>query len=159
MSRADSLKQKVFAYITSGDRLLVFSHPSEPEAGIQVPAGTIEPGEEPAAAVLREAWEETGLTSLKLAGFLGEQVWVHYSLTEIHRRHFFYLICEGAPPDTWQHWERTPSDDSGEHLYEFFWVPLPDGVPELIAGHDALLPELYKAMALSDWGRAEQGLI
>jgi len=49
--------QKVLAYVTWGDKLLVFSHPDFPEAGIQVPAGTIEPGEEPEAAVLREAFE------------------------------------------------------------------------------------------------------
>ena len=46
-----TLKQKALVYITWGDKLLVFSHPDFPEAGIQVPAGTIEPGEEPGAAV------------------------------------------------------------------------------------------------------------
>ena len=33
--------QKVVAYITNGQRLLVFTHPLSPEAGIQVPAGTM----------------------------------------------------------------------------------------------------------------------
>ena len=33
------VKQKVFAYITYQRRLLVFSHPDFPEAGIQVPTG------------------------------------------------------------------------------------------------------------------------
>ncbi len=36
------IKHKVFAYITSQHQLLVFRHPYAPEAGIQVPAGTIE---------------------------------------------------------------------------------------------------------------------
>jgi 8-oxo-dGTP pyrophosphatase MutT (NUDIX family) len=56
-----TLKQKAFAYITHGRRLLVFSHPHSPAAGIQVPAGTIEPGEPPELAVLREAAEAPGL--------------------------------------------------------------------------------------------------
>lgn len=66
-------KRKVFAYITSGNRLLVFWHPDAPEAGTQVPAGTVEPGERPEAAVLREAFEETSLPGLELAGLLGER--------------------------------------------------------------------------------------
>ena len=45
---------KAFAYVTRGTDLLVFSHVGMPEAGIQVPAVTIDPGETPADAVLRE---------------------------------------------------------------------------------------------------------
>jgi 8-oxo-dGTP diphosphatase len=116
--------------------------------GIQVPAGTVEPGEEPDAAVLREAWEETGLAGLKLAGFLGERLYVHYSLPEVHQRYFYHLVCEGDPPDAWQHWERNASDGSADHLFEFFWALLPVGVPEMVADHDALLPELQRAMEL-----------
>jgi 8-oxo-dGTP pyrophosphatase MutT (NUDIX family) len=48
---------------------LIFSHPDYPEAGLQVPAGTLEPGEHPEAGVLREAYEETGLTGFA-AGFI-----------------------------------------------------------------------------------------
>ena len=43
------VKRKVFAYITHRCHLLVFWHVDVPEAGIQVPAGTVEPGESPAA--------------------------------------------------------------------------------------------------------------
>ncbi|NDJ62254.1 MAG: NUDIX domain-containing protein [Chloroflexi bacterium] len=53
---------KVTAFVTretrDGRQLLVFKHPS---AGIQLPAGTIEPGEHPEDAVMREVREETGL--------------------------------------------------------------------------------------------------
>jgi 8-oxo-dGTP pyrophosphatase MutT (NUDIX family) len=48
--------------------LLLFQHP---HAGIQIPAGTIEPGETPAAAALREAAEETGLTQFAAVEALG----------------------------------------------------------------------------------------
>jgi 8-oxo-dGTP pyrophosphatase MutT (NUDIX family) len=53
-----------------GDELLVFQHP---HAGIQIPAGTIEPGETPEVAVLREAAEETGLTEFAAVQPLGHR--------------------------------------------------------------------------------------
>ena len=71
--RADGVieKHKAFAYITWQGRLLVFRQPDFPEAGVQVPAGTIEVDEMPEAAVLREAYEETGLAHLTVVRFLG----------------------------------------------------------------------------------------
>ena len=169
-----ALIRKVLAYITWGDKpltphsaagemnqaalgvgshranLLVFSHPDFPEAGIQVPAGTIEPGEEPEAAVLREAFEETGLSGLKLVAPLGEQLRdvTPFGKDELHHRYFFHLRCEGTPPRTWRHWEEFPSDGSERVAFDFFWAQLPDGVPPLIAGHDAHLPALLRSMGL-----------
>jgi 8-oxo-dGTP pyrophosphatase MutT (NUDIX family) len=94
-----SVKQKVFAYITHNQHLLVFNHPFAPEAGIQVPAGTIEEGEHPEAAVLREAFEETGLIDLTLDCFLGEQKRDMSDLgrDEIHYRRFYHLRCHKTP--------------------------------------------------------------
>jgi 8-oxo-dGTP pyrophosphatase MutT (NUDIX family) len=62
-------KRKALAYITWGNSLLVFRHPHVPAAGIQVPGGTIEEGESPEEAVLREAIEETGLQTSSSSGF------------------------------------------------------------------------------------------
>jgi 8-oxo-dGTP pyrophosphatase MutT (NUDIX family) len=142
-------KRKAFAYVTHrdaiGERLLVFSHPRAPAAGIQVPAGTVDAGESPEAAVLREAHEETGLAGLVLVRFLGERVrdMTDAGRDEVHHRFFFHLRCPGTPAARWQHWEEYPSETPGaRHLFEFFWARLPDGVPPLAAGHDALLPDL-----------------
>ena len=44
--------KKVFAYITNQNRLLVFRHLDFPEAGIQVPAGTVMANEDLVTAVL-----------------------------------------------------------------------------------------------------------
>jgi len=138
------LRRKALAYITCGVRLLVFEHVDFPEAGIQVPAGTIEPGEEPAAAALREAFEETGLARLQLVDFLGarRRDMSDVGLPEIHERHFFHLQYDGAAPASWQHDECHASDASGPIRFRLYWTPLPDGVPELIAGHGDLLPML-----------------
>lgn len=46
----------------------MFEHPY---AGIQIPAGTVEEGERPLDAALRETAEETGLTEVKLLAELG----------------------------------------------------------------------------------------
>ncbi|WP_280202264.1 NUDIX domain-containing protein, partial [Nocardia cyriacigeorgica] len=47
--------------------LLVFDHVGLPEAGTQIPAGGVHPGEALDTAVLREVAEETGLTNVSIA--------------------------------------------------------------------------------------------
>ena len=120
-------------------RILVFEHPGAPDAGIQVPAGIIEPGEDPARAALREAAEESGLRgqtpdavpqfNLPHAFVLnGHDLPVYLSLRrklgvvdydlrpygrdETHRRHFFHLEMLGDLPESWTAWEEHPSDGS-----------------------------------------------
>jgi 8-oxo-dGTP pyrophosphatase MutT (NUDIX family) len=59
---------KVTAFITrrtNSERELL--HIQHPHAGIQIPAGTLEPGERPETAILREAEEETGLNAIGTA--------------------------------------------------------------------------------------------
>ena len=64
--------QKVTAFIVRERRgvkeLLVFEHPT---AGIQIPAGTVEAGEDIETAVKREIYEETGLQSVEIEDYLG----------------------------------------------------------------------------------------
>ena len=139
------IRQKVFVYITHRDRLLVFSHPDFPDAGIQVPAGTLEPGETPEAAAWREAREETGLDGLRLVRFLGEQVrdMADCGLNEIHHRYFYHFECTQPPPEVWRHNEPDPSDGSPAPIvFELFWVHLPDGVPPLTTDHGFMLSRL-----------------
>ena len=69
---APEIIEKVTAFVTrewEGERqLLLFQHPN---AGVQIPAGTVEKGESPEQAVLREAAEETGLTGFSILRYLG----------------------------------------------------------------------------------------
>jgi 8-oxo-dGTP pyrophosphatase MutT (NUDIX family) len=66
--------EKVTAFVVrwspAGYDLLLFDHPN---AGVQIPAGTVESDETPAQAVVREAREETGLPSLRIEQYLGAQ--------------------------------------------------------------------------------------
>jgi ADP-ribose pyrophosphatase YjhB (NUDIX family) len=144
-----SLKRKVYAYITHADRLLVFRHPFHPEAGIQVPGGTLNDGERPEDGVMREAVEETGLTDLSLIALLGiiERDMSDYGLDQTHCRYFYHLRSNGNPPERWRHGELHPSDGSPAPIaFEFFWAHLPDGVPSLIADLDCMIPPLLRAM-------------
>jgi len=152
-----TIKRKVFAYITSRTtsgttsrrRLPVFTHPVSPEAGIQVPAGTMDDTETPENAVLREAHEETGLQGLKIVRLLGRQEFDArpFGRAELHDRWFFHPCCDSRTPERWVHIEADPSDSPGERIpFELFWVALPAGVPDLIAGHDRFLPELIASL-------------
>ncbi len=145
-------KDKVYCYITSEDRLLIFRHVDFPEAGIQVPGGSIEPGEAPDAAALREAEEETGLRGLSLIGLVGE---VERDMNdrgrdEIQHRWFYHLLCETETPETWRHWETTPSEGDGPIAFELTWAPLRHERPTLIAGMGDLLPQLLESLGIHE---------
>ncbi len=122
------LIEKVAAYITRGEQLLVFSQPAAPEVGVQVPAGTVEPAEDLRKAVLREAEEETGLHDLEIVAYLGQHSATFADEREgttTIRRHFFHLRCNGEASERWQHWEMTPSGGvEGPILFELWWTPL-----------------------------------
>ena len=64
--------QKVTAFVVrernGGKELLVFRHPT---AGVQIPAGTVEEGEDIETAVIRETYEETGLRLVEIEKYLG----------------------------------------------------------------------------------------
>ena len=126
--------EKVVAYITSGRRLLVFRQVHFPEAGIQVPAGTVDPGESPDAAVIREALEETGLEGLSIRAFLGRRDYDDPTVRDpvVHRRYYYWLECSDDAPSTWRHFEEHPSGGVTEPIeFELWWVAFPNGVPEL----------------------------
>ena len=143
-------KHKVFAYITHGERLLLLSHPFAPDAGIQVPAGTVEAGEDWTTAVLREAYEETGLDNLEIVRHLGdaEQRWP--GRTEVALRHFYHLRCTEQPPERWWHKELHPSEGEAERIpFEFFWAQLPYEVPVLAPGHEQFLADLMADLGVN----------
>lgn len=141
VDKAVECVDKAIAYITRGSRFVVFEEPHSPEAGIQVPGGTVEPGESFEAAVLREAYEETGLTNLRLVRALGTQMH-HRPSGRIHRRHYFHLIDESPiERSVWEHYEEHPHSGSDPILYRLHWANL-DKPPALHVELDWALRQL-----------------
>ncbi len=147
---------KVYAYITRRDQLLVFRHVDFPEVGIQVPGGTVEVGEALQVAIMREAYEKTGLESLHLVSYLGSHEWQFSAAghEELHLRYFYHLVCGEEAPAPWQHYERHPSDGSpAPILFEFSWLPLLEAKetlnPYYVAGLDSLRGNLDRTGARS----------
>ena len=140
------IRHRAYAYITSGSRLLLFTQPGAPEAGIQVPAGTIEPGENPQDAVLREAKEETGLTGIRFVRFLAQDTrdMRDCGSDELQYRWFFHLPLEGSAAETWRHGEHS-KDGSLIHPFDFFWADV-GSLPELVAGYDDKIDSLIESM-------------
>ncbi len=139
-------RHRAYAYITSGSRLLLFTQPGAPEAGIQVPAGTIGPGEKPEDAVMREAEEETGLTGLRYERFLVRDTRDMRDCGSDERQHrwFFHLTVEAPTEETWRHGEHS-EDGSLIHPFDFFWADVRT-LPDLVAGYDDKIDLLRESM-------------
>ena len=142
-------RDRVYTYITRGNQILLFTQPGSPEAGIQVPAGTVEQGEDPKDAAIREAREETGLNGLTFVRFLAQDVrdMRDCGTEEMQTRWFYHLKCEIPAPNTWSHGEFAP-DGTLLHPFEFFWARLPNDIPKLVANYDEMIPELLKSLSL-----------
>ncbi|MET7712311.1 NUDIX domain-containing protein [Streptomyces sp. NPDC005407] len=136
-------KEKVLVYVVRDGRLLVFRHTdyTYEEVGIQVPAGSIRPGETPEAAALREAGEETGLSDFKIVRKLGE---TEYDISpyrfEIQHRHVFHLELTEPTPERWMSQEDHDGEQEPTH-FECFWIPL-EAAHILQSGQGALLGRL-----------------
>jgi ADP-ribose pyrophosphatase YjhB (NUDIX family) len=123
------MKLKVLAYLTRHHnrqtQLLVFEHRDYPEAGTQVPAGTVEPNEDVQTALFREVAEESGLppARLKVICKLGE-------FENRERRtiqHVFHLTVSEQTPDKWSHTVGGAGEDGGL-VFNYYWVDLKHGI-------------------------------
>lgn len=116
-------EEKAYAYITrkaaQTHQLLVFEHANE-DVGVQVPKGTIEDGEAPREAVVREVREESGLTEFDSIRPLSTDVWNHHEKPKAYRRHFFHLVADETR-DEWRHTVTGNGEDNGV-VYTYFWV-------------------------------------
>ena len=140
------IRHRAYAYITKESRLLLFTQSEAPEAGIQVPAGTIEPGENPQDAAMREAKEETGLTELRYERFLAQDTrdMRDCGRNELQHRWFFHLSVEGPTEETWRHGEHA-EDASVIHPFDFFWADV-RALPKLVANYDDKIDLLVESM-------------
>lgn len=136
-------RQRVVAYITregeNGRELLVFEHAGQPEIGVQVPAGRLDPGEELVSALLREIAEESGLDNVRIVREL-PNFEIHYESR--YDNHGFHLVADEELPDEWDHLVDGEGDDAG-WTFHFRWVPIePD--PHLFERPHPLLSRLLE---------------
>ena len=126
MSAADGAVLKACACLVDAQgRLLVFDHPGD--GGMQLPKGTVEPGETPEDAVRRELLEESGIhytgelvplgtmDRLCEAGVEGNthkhpQLW-----------HLFLMRAQGPLPETFEHVAHGSPEEDGL-VFSFSWL-------------------------------------
>jgi len=122
---------KVLCYVVRDGRLLVFGHRDYPEAGVQVPAGTLHEGEDPTIGALRETDEETGRTGFRVLRALGRfdhefrNTFAGVERHEIHVRHVFLVEPPAGLPERWSH---LAEEGNGDFWFEFSWMPIDDGL-------------------------------
>lgn len=128
--RDNAVVRKVVACLlrngSDGPELLVFDHP---QGTVQIPKGTLEAGELPHVAVLRELEEESGVSDASIdlkigdfecvvrrgpdgAGPFEEQVW-----------HVFRLSTRSEHPDSWRH-EAVGSPEEDGLTLSYRWLVL-----------------------------------
>ena len=113
------MRQRVVAYVTRErdgvTELLVFDHRDHPEAGTQVPAGRIDPGETLEECLHRELDEEAGLRG-RIVRELGRPAW-----PSRYPNHAFEVrSASHESTDTWDHVVHGDGDDAGL-VFRFRW--------------------------------------
>lgn len=115
--------EKVVAYIVRGQEILVFEHDAQfSDAGIQVPAGTVDAGEEIAAAALREAQEECGLKDLRILRKAQEYILFRNTHKQFNRRHVFVMETRDER-GSWTHQVAGRGSDQGMNFH-YRWMPI-----------------------------------
>ncbi len=114
---------KAVLYVTRGRELLVFTQRDHPSAGVQVPKGTVDPGETPDQTALREGFEETGLAFDRPGRFLGvaEVLVPGARFTEL--RHHYWFEAPPGTPDVWDHVVSGGPEETGL-VFRHRFVPL-----------------------------------
>lgn len=139
-------KIKVYGYLireqANRAQVLVFDHVDFPEAGTQVPGGTVDPGEGLAEAVLREFFEEAGVDGLTMVRELGVMELIVPERSEVQERHFFHLTTDRDLPEEWVHVVSSGTEDAGLR-FRCFWLDVHRAAP-LLAGEQGRLLALFQ---------------
>ncbi|MEP3275476.1 MAG: NUDIX domain-containing protein [Stappiaceae bacterium] len=136
---------KSYIYMTCDSELLVFLEPENPDIGLQLPGGTLDPEEGFEAAARREFFEETGHPLLGPLTQFAEQTFPYVSSEGpvLHNRRMFHAPVAVKPDEAWDHYEMDPSDGGDPILFRFFWVPLLQPGQAFHVDFEHPLPALY----------------
>lgn len=143
-------RRRVYAYLTSPKGVLILEHPNHPDAGLQIPGGTVEVDETPEEAVVREVFEETTLQDLGEPRLLGRHKFDmrDYNMEEQQDAWFYQVQVNGVTQDSWLHAEYFGSNGPlAEPIpFRFYWSALPYKGRPLIAHHGKYIKELALEM-------------
>ncbi|PAD34562.1 NUDIX hydrolase [Terribacillus saccharophilus] len=133
--------EKVLAYIISirnnTYQMLVHEHKDIPEAGLQVPGGTVDPEEDLVTALQREIYEESGLCNLPVGEIVASAPFLHPDKQELQLRHFYLIQTKQQHPATWEHHVLGNGVDNGL-VFRYTWYDL-TSIPPLAASQDQFL--------------------
>ncbi|MGY0489976.1 NUDIX hydrolase [Streptomyces sp. WG-D5] len=150
-SGARPARVRTAAYVTrdapGGRELLVFDHRDQPDAGTQVPAGGVGPGEPLTEAALREIAEETGVAAVTLGAALAVQQRPHPHTGEPRVTVFFHARTTDSR-DAWTHTVTGGEGDADRGMvFRCFFVPLREAEELLADGQGEFVPLLERSGA------------
>ena len=125
MSTAAAIPKACACFVDAKGRLLVFDHPAD--GGMQLPKGTIEPGEAPEEAVRRELLEESGIRytgELVPLGTMDRHCEAGIEGNK-HRHaqlwHLFLMRAQAPLPETFEHTAHGSPEEDGL-VFRFSWL-------------------------------------
>jgi len=136
------VRQRVLAYVTrerdGRTELLVFDQQGDPEAGTQVPAGRLDPGETLEEGLLRELHEEAGLHRVRIV----RELPIHgdWAVRSRYENHAFEVHVDSETPDRFEHIVHGDGDDAGL-VFLYRWVGV-DTELDLWDGRDPTYKQL-----------------
>ncbi|BEP60920.1 hypothetical protein GmRootV213_14740 [Variovorax sp. V213] len=130
-ARPTAIPKACACLVDARGRLLVFRHPGD--GNMQLPKGTIEPGESPEVAVRRELLEESGIDhvgELQPLGTLQRDCEAGAEGNTVRHPqlwHLFLMRADGPLPETFEHVAMGSPEEDGL-VFSFSWLGPDDGI-------------------------------